>query len=274
MKRGPKLLAAIAMAATVAAGIAATVTGCSAPGAPSGRGASFVGQWVLVTASDAVGKVPLNGTYITLTIDEGESATGRGPCSDYRAKILGRPGPVFVTVTHRAIALCTDPQSPDLDQRYLTDLHASSVGSVDGDYLTFSSPTTRLMYHRVAHFMIGGIVDIPWAAQYETLIEPDGSSADFSDPAGAIMLRRDHTFRMSVGACPGLTGTWAQDAGEIVLDHVAHATAACSTPDDDQNRTDVMSALGQGFQFSVLDGTLVTTNPRNHTFMSFREGNL
>ncbi|HEY4269861.1 MAG TPA: META domain-containing protein [Galbitalea sp.] len=270
MKHAPMLLAAIAMAATVAAAI----SGCTVPGASKNTGSSFVGQWVLVSASDEVGKLPLNGTYITLTIDEGESASGRGPCSDYQAKIIGRPGPVFVSVTDRAIAMCTDSQSPQLDHRYLTALHDSSVGSIDGDDLTFSSPKTRLRYHRVAHFMIGGIVDIPWDAQYETLIEPDGSSADFSDPAGAIILLRDYTFRMSVGACPDLTGRWTQDAGEIVLDHVAHATAACTTPDDNQNRADVMSALSQGFQFSIGKGTLVTTNPRNHTFMSFRAGNL
>jgi heat shock protein HslJ len=270
MKRAPRLLAAIAMAATVAAAVTTAVAGCSTPAAPTSTAASFAGQWVLVTGSDAVGKIALNGTYITLTVDEAESATGRGPCSDYRAKILGRPGPVFVSVTDRAIAMCTDAQSPELDHRYLADLHASSLGSVDGDYLTLSSPTTRLMYHRVPHFMIGGIVDIPWAAQYETMIQSDGSSANFNDPAGSIILMRDHTFRMSVGACPALGGHWTQDAGEIVLNHVAHATAACTTPDDNQNRTDVMSALSQGFQFSVLNGTLVTTNPRNHTFMSFR----
>lgn len=270
MKRAPMLTAVIAMAATVAAAIA----GCATPGAPTNTASSFVGQWVLVTASDDAGKLPLNGTYITLTVDESESASGRGPCSDYQAKIIGRPGPVFVSVTDRAIAMCTDAQSPGLDRRYLAALHASSVGSIDGNYLTFSSPKTRLMFHRVPHFMIGGIVDIPWEAQYETLIEPDGSSAEFTDPAGAITLLHNYTFRMSVGACPGLTGRWMQDAGEIVLNHVAHATAACTTPDDDQNRTDVMSALSQGFQFSVLKGTLVTTNPRNHTFMSFRAENL
>jgi len=259
------LLAALAMVGAVAA----TASGCASPGTPSSTATSFVGQWVLVTGSDGQGRLPLDGTYITLTVDEAASGFGRSACSDYRAKIIGQPGPVFVSVTSKAIALCSGANYPLLDERYLADLHAASLGSVDGDYLTLSSSKTRLTFHKVPHFMIGGIVDIPWSAQFEGFTEEDGTNVQSLHPDGSLMLSSDRTFHMGVGACPDLTGTWMEDAGEIVLGHVAHADAPCDTPDDAQNRTDVMSALAQGFEPALLNGALLVTNPRNNTFMGF-----
>ncbi len=266
MKRAPTLVAALAVAASVTCAIAGC-TGSGVPMAPT----SFVGQWKLVSGSDGDGRLTLDGTYITLTVHEGESASGRGPCGDYRMKIIGRPGPVFLSVTDETIAMCTDAKSPVLDHRYLAALHASSVGGVDGNRLSFSSPTTKLAYRRVPHLTIDEIVDIRWRAQSETFTEPDGATAHYLDPAGSLLLSGNNTFGIGVGACPALTGSWTQDAGEIILDHVSNATSKCTTPDDSQNRTDVMSALSQGFQVSVKDGTLIATNPRTHTSMSFRE---
>ena len=252
----------------LAVALVLALTGCTTSSLNNSPDNRFVGQWVLVGGSDAHGKIPLGGTYVTLTINQGTAANGRGPCNDYTADIIGQPGPVFVRVTHRSRGLCTDQTFATLDQRYITDLKASTLAAVDGKILTLSSPTTALQFQSVPHFMIGGIVDIAWFAQVETFGDPSGNSYT-AQPAGTLLLVHDGSAVMTVGACPAIKGHWITDAGEIVLTQLTGTQSKCYTPDDSANRTAVLEVIANGFQANVSEDTLTTTNPRTLTGIVF-----
>ncbi len=247
--------------------------GCTSSSKDTAADTRFVGQWVLASARDAGGTIDLRGTYITLTINPSEAATGRGACNDYTANIIGEPGAVFVHIVHRTLGLCSDVILAQLDQRYINALKASSLASVDGEYLTLASKNSSLLFHKVAHFMIGGIVDIPWLATNETFHDENGDSYS-ATPAGLFTLKRNKTFTMNVGACPNITGTWQMDAGEILLENLKGTDAACYTPDDSANRNAVMSVLANGFQASTRNGTLNTVNPRTLAGITFQHADL
>jgi heat shock protein HslJ len=259
--------------AAITIALALAVAGCTSSGAENAADSRFVGQWLLVSAKDANGAVPLSGTYITLTINPSAAATGRGPCNDYTAKVIGQPGAVFVDITHRSLGLCADTILANLDQRYITDLKASSIASIGANILTFTSSTTALQYHRVAHFMIGGILDITWVATTETFRDEIGNSYTAS-PAGMLLLSTNKTFTVQLGACPAIRGRWTTDAGEIVFVRSTGIDAACFTPDDAANRSSMMDALANGFQANTSDGTLNTTNPRTLAGLAFQRADL
>ncbi|MCU1469777.1 MAG: hypothetical protein JWQ39_926 [Glaciihabitans sp.] len=259
--------------ATIMIALALAVAGCSASRADNAADSRFVGQWLLVGAKDASGTVPLRGTYITLTINPSAAATGRGPCNDYTAKVIGQPGAVFVDITHRSLGLCADTILANLDQRYISDLKASSIASIGANTLTFKSSTTTLLYHRVAHFMIGGILDIPWVATTETFRDEIGNSYTAS-PAGMLLLSSNKTFTVQLGACPDVRGKWTMDAGEIVFVSSTGFDSACFTPDDAANRSSMMDALANGFQANAGHGTLNTTNPRTLAGLAFQRADL
>lgn len=270
-RHGTSMNAILAMIAAVV--ICIGVAGCTASSVDNAADSRFVGQWLLVSAKDAKGDIPLGGTYVTLTISSSAAATGRGPCNDYTAKVIGQPGAVFVQITHRSLGLCADTILANLDQRYISDLKATSIASIDTDRLTFRSRNATLLYHRVPHFMIGGIVDITWVAITETFRDGLGNRYTAS-PAGMLLLSRNKTFTVHVGACPTVNGTWRMDAGEIVLVSLTGIDDACFTPDDTANRSSMMDALANGFQASTSDGTLNTTNPRTLAGLAFQREDL
>jgi hypothetical protein len=253
----------------LAAAAALVLAGCAESRVDNGADSRFVGQWLLVSAADARGAIPLSDTYVTLTINMDTLATGRAPCSDYRASIIGQPGVVFVEVTQRNVKGCAHAGLVEVDSRYLAALTATTVASLGPTALTFRSPSDSLTFRRSPLVKIGRFVDIVWSARREMFAASDGETGFDAIPSGGLLLSHDGQFTLEVGQCPSVTGRWVTDVGEILLQNLRHSESQCITPDDTRNRTDMLLALENGFRLTVAGNTMTATNPRTSESIAF-----
>jgi heat shock protein HslJ len=241
--------------------IAAALSGCATTTvtAPASD-PRLSGEWELTSATDAAGALDMPGPPITLTISAAAPPHGRGPCNDYDARIIGTTGPVFVTVTGRTTGLCNEPQLRTVEYRYLKDLDATTLATVDNGLLTLASGKTRLTYNAAATVRTSLITGKTWhitalslADEYYNELRPAPDHLD-------LRLDKDSTFTVTT-PCSPVTGSWTVDAGEIVMTDM-HMPATPCPISDFVDRATVVMVLSHGFIPQPFGGTLILTNPR------------
>jgi heat shock protein HslJ len=155
------------IAALATAGILA-ITGCSTVPPTSTPDPQLLGTWHLALATDRGGTIASGAEEITLTIGDSAHTGGASPCSQYRARVTGGPGAVFVDASFAGRNIrCTDPALAKIDNEYIDALEATNVASLDGGLLVLSSPHTSLVYIKPTATSTGTLQNTRW-----TLVQP------------------------------------------------------------------------------------------------------
>lgn len=243
------------------------------PAVASGPDPRLAGEWLLSSASDHEGKLNLGDAYVTLTIRQRLSATGRGPCNNYDANLVGAPGPIFVTVVKQHFQQCPVIPHWTLDERYIADLRSATFASVTANELRLSSPHARLVFRRAPINNTTPLVGVTWAADYNNTSDTDGTVLTTSRVAGSLQFEADHSFQLTEQGCPVVTGHWAQNAGEIVVSSLKDDTDACSPLGDFRDRDYLLKAMKPGFEFILnsYGSTLTLLEPKSGTAWQFEE---
>ncbi|HEY2643306.1 MAG TPA: hypothetical protein VGI56_06120 [Galbitalea sp.] len=266
-KAAPLIGGAILLAFVIALLLVSRTSQSAVAGGPDPR---LAGQWLLTKASDGRGKLDLDDVYVTLTIRPALSASGRGPCNNYTASIVGAPGPVYVTVVRRQFEQCPILSHWNLDKRYAAALKATTFANVSDAQLTLSSPHATLTYRHAPTHSTLALTGVQWIADYNNIEATDGTSVT-NTAAGSVVFDTDHTFRIDTQGCPEVAGRWAQDAGEIVVSGLAHEKDDCRGLGDYRDRDFMLKAMKPGFQvfFSTYGNTLTMFEPKSGSSWQF-----
>jgi heat shock protein HslJ len=130
-----------------AAGLALTLVGCSGtPGAAGpagsvddGASGSLDGSWLLTSALDSMGTIPLTDAFITLRIGEG-AGESQGPCNSYTVDISGYGDGVTIDNLLATQLACENPTLTKVESRYFADLAQVTSGAIVGGELKLTGP--------------------------------------------------------------------------------------------------------------------------------------
>jgi heat shock protein HslJ len=95
------------------------------------------GQWRLIDGTDGGGRLDLEGSSITLTI-EGDSFSGEGPCNTYRGTLTEDIRAVDFSEMASTIRGCDPAELGVLESRYFAALEAVGAGGLSGERLSLS----------------------------------------------------------------------------------------------------------------------------------------
>jgi heat shock protein HslJ len=126
-------------AAAVAGVLAILIAGCSTTPAVTEPDGSLDGSWMLTSALDAQGTIPLTDAFISLRIGEGASSS-QGPCNSYTADISGYGDNVTVANVLATQIACENPLLTEIESRYLADLATVTGGTVTAGELKLTGP--------------------------------------------------------------------------------------------------------------------------------------
>jgi heat shock protein HslJ len=138
-RRRASLGSRVLPAAAVAGVLAILIAGCSTTPVASEPDGSLDGSWMLTSALDSKGTIPLTDAFISLRIGEGASQS-QGPCNSYTADISGYGDSVAVTNVIATQIACENPRLTEIEARYLADLATVSSGIVSAGELTLTGP--------------------------------------------------------------------------------------------------------------------------------------
>jgi heat shock protein HslJ len=258
-----------------AASITALVCGlalasCASSGDQGGPDPQLRGQWELQTATDAAGTIPIRNQLISLTIAEDDSTYGRSTCSDYRAKVFGSVGALWITATLPKVENCGTQIQQDIEERYINDLNQVRFASVTGGLLDLTGPNLSLHFQRALNVPPTLVTDRNW---YLQVVMPDsyyGPSDLAPIPAIGATLRFNSNRTMSGStSCSRFGAHWEQNAGEIVLSGMTlEPTSSC---DETQLGVDsyVLRVIKSGFGFQSENGQLQLVSPRAELRLQF-----
>jgi heat shock protein HslJ len=253
-----------------AAAILLLLASCAAPKDQGGADPGLRGQWELLSATDAGGKIPLANQLISLTINGDNTTTGRSTCSDYRAHVYGTVGTLWVTATLPRAQHCGIQAQLDIEQRYIGDLNQVRTSIVAGGVLDLIAPGIDLKYQRALDIPLGLVVNHTWKL---ATVAPDSYYAT-SNPlpvaeTGAT-LRFDDKGRVSgTTGCRIFTATYVENAGEIVVSHLAQLAIGQCTETEQAADTHLLDVLRSGFTFLSGNGQLKLSSPRAELALAF-----
>jgi heat shock protein HslJ len=260
------------LALIAAAAVALLLAACAVPAPTIDASADprLTGQWVLQSGSDSGGRIPLVGVWINLAIGASGISGGHASCDTYSARIVGRPGPVYISATSAQTPACTDPILRLINYRYLAALRASSVATIRGNTLTLAAQSTTLTFSRVPSPSLPALTRTSWNM---TLISYVGYSADIdtrphvlAGPA-TIQFRQGSVVNLFTG-CSVVSGTWKLTKGELEFAHFRGANSACPAKFA-STRQSVLNVIEDGVTVRQSAGKLTLTNPRNDNSVFF-----
>lgn len=148
--------------AAVTAALLLALTGCApASGHDAIIDPRLTGRWLLVGAHDDRGLLHLNGSYLSLDVGDAGAAHGTTPCEDYRARVTGGSGAVFLSVT-QGHADCIEQGVATLNSRYFRALREVTVARRSGGDLELSSPSARLEFRRRTVAPLEPLMGVTW----------------------------------------------------------------------------------------------------------------
>jgi heat shock protein HslJ len=123
---------------SIGSSIGGTIDGTDG-GTDDGSNSSLDGSWLLTSALDSKGTIPLTDAFITLRIGEGAGAS-QGPCNSYTVSISGYGDNVAVENVLATQRACENPTLTKVESRYFADLAAVTSGRVVGGELKLTGP--------------------------------------------------------------------------------------------------------------------------------------
>jgi heat shock protein HslJ len=262
-----------AAAASIAALCCAlALASCTPTGDHGGPDPQLRGQWELQSAKDATGTIPLKNQLITLTINGDDTTTGRSTCSDYRAKVFGSVGPLWITATLPKVQDCGTQAQQNIEERYINVLNQVRFASITGGLLDLTAPHLSLHFQRALAIPMTLVTDRNWLLTY---VAPDsyynfGLSREPPFPVSGATLRFDKDGTMSGTTwCTTFTANYVQNAGEIVLSKLRKQPTSGCTQDQEGVDSYVMRVMAAGFTFLSGDGQLQLSSPRAELELGF-----
>jgi heat shock protein HslJ len=125
---------------------AALLSGCAtaADAAPE-HDERIDGSWMLTSAIDDKGTIPLTDAFISLRLGEGQSES-QGPCNTYTVSIDGYGDDLVVSNLVATERACEIASLTEVEARYFADLAAVTSGTAAGGQLILKSDTVTLTY--------------------------------------------------------------------------------------------------------------------------------
>jgi heat shock protein HslJ len=258
-------------AAIVGAGaVLLLLTSCAAPRDEGGPDPGLRGQWELQAATDQGGTIPLANQLITLTIDGDNTTSGRSTCSDYTAHVYGNVSTLWVTATLPRVQNCGIQIQQDIEFRYINDLNQVRTSTLTGGVLHLLAPGIDLQYHRALTIPLNLVVGKTWRL---ATVAPDSYYATENpvpDPeTGATIRFSANGTLVGKTACNTFTGHYVQNAGEIVVEHLAALSSGCSNSEGSVAQTHLLLVLKSGFTFLSGVSDLKISSPRAELSLGF-----
>jgi heat shock protein HslJ len=262
----------MAAASIAALCCALALASCSSTSDHGGPDPQLRGQWELESAKDATGIIPLRNQLITLTIGDDDKTTGRSACSDYRAKVFGSVGALWVTATLPKVQDCGTQAQQDIEERYINVLNQVRFASITGGVLDLTAPHLSLRFQRALAIPMTLVTDRNWLL---TFVAPDSYyTSELSNPSpfpvsGATLRFNKNGTMSGTTWCTTFTARYLQNAGEIVVSKLhTRPTSGC---DQDQQGVDtyVMRVIDAGFTFQSANGQLQLSSPRAELILGF-----
>jgi heat shock protein HslJ len=146
----PALIGSRAKVGAVIVALAASVallSGCAAstPAAAPEHDERIDGSWMLTSAIDDKGTIPLTDAFISLRLGEGQSES-QGPCNTYTVSIDGYGDDLVVSNLVATERACEIASLTEVEARYFADLAAVTSGTAAGGQLILKSDTVTLTY--------------------------------------------------------------------------------------------------------------------------------
>lgn len=266
MHTAKKLVAIVGAAASLL-----LLTSCAAPRDEGGADPGLRGQWELLSATDADGTMPLANQLISLTIDGDTTTTGRSTCSDYRAHVYGTVGTLWVTASLPREQHCGIEAQQELEQRYIDDLNQIRTSIVTGGVLDLLAPGIDLKYQRALNVPMGLVINHTWRL---ATVAPDSYYPTANPPppiteTGATLQFSRNGLLSGATGCRTFTAKYVENAGEIVISHLAQLADGECTEQGQAADTHLMDVLGSGFTFLSGAGGLKISSPRAELSLSF-----
>ena len=253
-----------------AAAILLLLTSCAAPQDQGGADPGLRGQWELLSATDAGGRIPLANQLISLTIDGDNTTTGRSTCSDYRAHVYGTVGTLWVTATLPREQHCGIQAQLDIEERYIDDLNQVRTSIVTGGVLDLLAPGIDLKYQRALDVPLGLVVNHIWKL---ASVAPDSYYATANPEqipeTGATVQFNEKGILSGVTGCHIFTAKYVENAGEIVVSDLAQIADGQCSQSDQAAETHLMDVLASGFTFLSGVGQLQISSPRAELELGF-----
>jgi heat shock protein HslJ len=124
--------------ATVAM-LALLLAGCSTSPTVTEPDDTLDGSWLLTSALDSKGTIPLADAFISLRIGDG-AGESQGPCNTYTVDVSGYGDAVTVTNLLATQMACENPNLTAVESRYFADLAQVTSGSVVAGELRLTGP--------------------------------------------------------------------------------------------------------------------------------------
>lgn len=246
--------------------------GCTSTRDNGGPDPALRGQWQLLSAKDAAGRIPLANQLITLTIASDKNTNGRSTCTDYTARILGPSTNLWVTAKLPMAEHCGIQAQQDIEHRYITDLGQvrSAQLTANGGILDLVAPGIQLEYQRALVIPLNLIVSQTWS-----LVSANADSY-YSNPnptivpaTGANLYFGTDGILTGSTACQQFVARYAENAGELVVTRMdIHNEGPCSNT----QLTDagyLMSVIQSGFTFLTRRNQLLLSSPRAELTLTF-----
>lgn len=260
----------VAAASTAALVCGLALASCAASGDQGGPDPQLRGQWELQTATDAAGTIPIRNQLISLTIADDRTTFGRSTCSDYRARVFGSVGALWITATLPKVENCGTQIQQDIEERYINDLNQVRFAAVTGGLLDLTGPNLSLHFQRALNVPPTLVIDRNWYLQFAMADSYYGTSEPAAIDAMGATLRFNSNGTMSGTTwCSRFGAHWEQNAGEVVLSRLTlEPTSSC---DESQLGVDsyVMRVIKSGFTFESENGQLQLVSPRAELELQF-----
>jgi len=221
------------------------------------------GDWVVTSGLVHGEPVQLiEGAPITLTV-EGFELSGVAACNDYGFTAEFVDGMVDNVAPYATEIGCMAEGVTELEQLYLKSIGPSATYVVDGNTLTWQSPTATWVFTRVPPTPPSPLVGTTWVLN-GAINEFGGFSLPGIDSA-KIVFADDGTFRGSTG-CRDFTGTWTF-AADIVTTKGVTIDGECTGAFSDVDEV-VVRVLNEGFSGSI-DGDHLGAHPHEHLGLDY-----
>jgi heat shock protein HslJ len=256
---------------TLLAALGILLAGCASPADDGGPDPQLRGQWELTSASDSAGQLDLSNQHITLTIGGDTSTSGRGACSSYTAQLFGSIDALWVRAELPGHVDCGSQIQLTLEQRYMAALQAVRSGSVDGGVLELTSPDATLRFARSLARPVDQLVDRLWKLTGMSSVNFFDARIDETDPIQQSTLGAELRFGANGDltghlGCEDFTASWAQNAGEIVVSHLATSLKVVPCPSSPSSpegvTTDVLKVINTSFTFRTSTNELILVSSR------------
>ena len=255
------------------------LTGCATatPSAPLSADATAAtespldGEWRLVSAVDATGKLDLKTSITTVTLT-GENTGGSAPCNSYRAEVvIGAGHDVTITPGATTKAACADTALTTVETRYLEALGRVVRTDIVENQLVLSNEDEKvaLTYDAVPVIDTAALVGINW--QLESTLTGAGDAAVAKEVTGGSILFNESDFTAN-GGCGDITGGWTLTGGVLLFTDVVSDAADCAKAELGQQKF-VAASLAKSATIALDDTSLTLTAPSGSTGLLFRSSN-